>query len=304
MDSSTFSLLANAIDIKDGEYLPAYIARLLSFCSFLNPQELYRSFDLAVPRTSEGYLPLWAVKVSKSGALEKTFDEVVNEHLCGKFWRPFIDEVAYQIFVSIQTQSKGATRTLFAEEKPLAKYSPLKYCARCRDEEIERIGFPIWKSRNQVATVFTCSIHDDVLHHKIQGIQPVPDGKSAEAFEQAGGVQPKLTTFHRWLQFETDLIEWRGNVASLELLELYRSVFLESSFYKAKGTENDKRLRLQWKEALERYLHVLFPFNRRELWYRIQSENVGIKAMMDTKKRVHPLLLLLFKAFYMFEYKA
>jgi hypothetical protein len=304
MDSNTLSLLTNSINIKAGEYLPAYVSRLLSYGSFLKPQDFYHSFSLGVPRTSEGYLPLWALKLSQSGVLGVPFNDIIDNHLCGNFWRPFIDDDAYQQFIVKQLKRKGTTRLLFSEEKPLVKFSPLKYCQRCRDEELERFGFPIWKSRNQLATVFTCSTHGDVLHQKFQRIQPVPDGKSESAFVQEEGVQPEITMFHRWLEFETELIMATNNSVSNGLLEMCRNVFLESSFYKVKNTETDKRLSAQWIEVLRRYLYILFPFHREELWYRIQSENVGIKAMMDNGKQVHPLLLLLFKSFYMFEYKA
>jgi len=116
MDNNTFSLLTNAVDIKDGEYLPAYVSRLLSFGAFLNPQEFYSSFASGVPRTSEGYLPLWALRLSKSGALRIPFDDMVDKHLGGLFWRPFVNDDAYQYFIDRQLEGKGTTRVIFPEE--------------------------------------------------------------------------------------------------------------------------------------------------------------------------------------------
>lgn len=304
MNSNTFSLLTNAIDIKEGEYLPAYISRLLSYGTFIKPREFFSLFESGIPHTSEGYLPSWASKLANSGKLDISMDDLIDNHLGGKFWRSFVNNEDYQSFVNKQLYGEGTNRVLFPEEKPLTKYAPLKYCQRCRDEEIKQFGFPIWKSRNQLTTVFTCSIHGDVLHQKFQRSPPIPDGKSADAFLQVDGYQPKLTTFHRWLEFETNMVMSGGRQASHELLSTYRSVFLESSFYKKKGTENDCRLRIQWSQALECYLRVLFPLNRDELWYRIKTGNASVTAIIDCEKRVHPLFLLLFKTFYMFQYKA
>ncbi|RUP81355.1 hypothetical protein C7Y69_09425 [Alteromonas sp. KS69] len=303
MDSSTLSVLTSSINIKEGEYLPAYVSRLLSYSSFLKPQEFYGSFSLGVPRTSEGYLPLWALKFADSGVLGKPHLETLDEHLCGSFWRPFASKDVLDSFVSKQYERRGTGRVLFKGEKALTKYAPLKYCERCRDEEIEQLGFPVWKSRNQLPTVFTCEKHKDVLHQKLSNSAAVPDGKSDAAFEQTGGEQLEISMFHRWLEFESDMIMRTECRDGNGMLKVYRDVFLESSFFQGANSTAGKRLNSQWLDALRRYLFKLFPYQRDELWHQLKSVNIGIRAMMDVSTPVHPLLLLLFKTFYMFEYK-
>lgn len=304
MIDNTIPSLLRMYPLRGDEYLPAYIVRLLKYAHFISATELFNHFGIGVPRTADGYLPLWALKVSHSQLLGKSHLETIDKHLCGIFWRPFTTKDVLDEFVSKQFEKRGTGRVLFKGEKALTTYAPLKYCERCRDAEIEQLGFPIWKSRNQLATVFTCQKHGDVLHQKFLNSPAVPDGKSNAAFEQTGGKQPEISMFHRWLEFESDIVMATECRDGSGMLNVYRSVFLESSFYRGATSVAGKRLNAQWLEALRRYLFKLFPHQRDELWFQLQSVNVGIKAIMDTSTHVHPLLLLLFKTFYMHEYKA
>jgi hypothetical protein len=290
--------------LRKGEYLPAYISRLLKFAHFIPVTELFNHFGTGVPRTADGYLPRWGLKLAHSKVLGKSFLETIDEHLIGSYWRPFVTKDVLNVFVFKQFNYKGTGRVLFKGEKQLSVYAPLKYCHLCRDEETAQFGFPIWKSCNQLATVFTCQTHGVVLHQKFLNSSPVPDNKSNAAFEQTGGEQPEISAFHRWLEFESNMIMATKFLNDSEMLSMYRSVILESSFYQGKTSEAGKRLNAQWSAALRRYLLKLFPHNRDELWFQLKSVNVGIKAMMDVSTPVHPLLLLLFKTFYMHEYKA
>lgn len=290
--------------LRAGEYLPAYVARLLAFADFVSAQELFNYFGSAIPKTSDGFLPRWALLMANSSLLNKDCNAIIDEHLAGSFWRPFIGKDGFERHTRHQLDGKGTMRVLFAGEKPLTKFAPLKYCARCRDEEKSRLGFCIWQSHHQLATVFTCQKHGDVLHHKQSKDFPVPDGKSVEAFDQEGGVQPAISTFHRWLEFESNLIVSSECRDGNGMLATYRSVFLESSFFKGTTSPAGKRLAVQWSDALKRYLSLLFPHQRDEIWCQLQSEKVSVKSIMDISKPVHPLLLLLFKTFYMFQYRA
>jgi hypothetical protein len=304
MIDNNISSLLRMYPLRDDEYLPAYIVRLLKFAHFISATELFNYFGVSVPRTADGYLPLWALKISHSQILGKPYLKIIDENLCGNFWRPFATKDFLDDFVCKQLKQRGTGRVLFKGEKVLTTYAPLKYCERCRDEEIEQYGIPIWKSRNQLATVFTCQKHRDVLHQKFLNSPAVPDGNSITAFEQTGGEQLEISMFHRWLEFDSDMVIATGCRDGRGMLSDYRSVFLESSFFRSATSAAGKRLSAQWSEALRRYLFKLFPHQRDEIWLQIQSVNVGIKAMMDLSTPVHPLLLLLFTIFYMHEYKA
>lgn len=71
--------------LRAGEYLPAYVARLLAFADFISAQELFSYFGSAVPKTSDGFLPRWALLMAKSSLLNKDCDAIIDEHLGGEF---------------------------------------------------------------------------------------------------------------------------------------------------------------------------------------------------------------------------
>jgi hypothetical protein len=217
MVDNSISTLVSIYPLHKGEFLPAYVSRLLKFAHFITATDLFKHFGVGVPRTADGFLPLWAIKIAHSNVLGKKLNDVVDEHMGGSFWRPFIDEKGFNNFISNQVERKGTERVLFTGEKTLTKYAPLKYCERCRDENMTRRSYAIWMSHHQLPTVFTCQKHGDVLHQKHLRSQPVPDGKSHQSFEQTGGIQPKILMFHRWLEFETTLIMASNHVCFLKV---------------------------------------------------------------------------------------
>jgi hypothetical protein len=304
MNSKSLSILTNSVKIKDGEYLPAYMSRLIDFASFISSRDFYKIFGLTVPRVGEGYLPLWAIKIAESEMLEKPFWETIDEHLGGRYWRPFVPENELAKHIRIQGKSNGTGRVIFRGEKQLSRFSPLKYCARCRDEETMKYGFPIWKSRNQFATVFTCDVHGDILHQKYSVTSAAPDGGTIKAFEQAEGTQPEISNLHRWFEFESDTLKVTECSNGNGLIPVYRSVFLESSFYQGRATKTDRHLNHQWMQAAKSHLGTLYPQKQKELYQQLCSEGIQLSVVMNTNKPLHPLIMLMFRTFYMFQFRA
>ena len=302
LNTSLSSIMLENINIKPGEYLPTYFYRLKEYADFFAPKEFLSLFQISSPRLIGETMPRWAVKFAVQAYGRKRFEDVLTDNMVGKYWQGFISRDVLSAHVKTQLNDKATGRVLFNAEKLLMPYHSIKYCSKCHDEEIRAKGFAIWKADHQAMTAFICHQHNTALRQRLvsefNGFEC-----SGDFFDKSFFNTPHITLFHRWLDWETKLLMKSGVDYQREQVALHKRVFMESSFYSHSPSKVSVTLNKQWQSALQRYFTVLFPNLQRSA--EITANNIAFKAsaMMAENGSIHPLMFLLFKFFYMHEYR-
>lgn len=296
------TMMFDNVLLQKGEYFPSYVYRLMQFASFMSASQFLDLLKVSSARQIGETLPRWAVVLATQNYDEKKLSRIVDNNLLGCYWRSFIEEHELDQFVAQQRSKRATGRVLFNAEKILLPFQSIKLCTACFDESVQAYGVGIWNAQHQAATSFVCHKHQQVLLHR-----PVLQFNGFEFsrsfFDRDAYLTPDISLFHRWLDFETQRIYGLGVEAHREEVKLHKSVFMESSFYSFKRCSTSVHLNKQWRRSLNKYLAILYPHMKHEA-ERISS-NTGLQAsaIMRVDSAVHPLLYLLFKFFYLYEFK-
>lgn len=301
-NDSLVTMMFDNVLLQKQEYFPSYVYRLMQFANFMGPSHFLDLLKISSARQIGETLPRWAVTLVAQNYDDQQATHVIDNNLLGRYWRGFTEDDEVAQFISKQ-KDKGATgRVLFNAEKVLLPFQSIKLCPECFSESLHADGVGVWNAQHQAATSFICHKHQQILLQR-----PVSQFNGFEFsqsfFDKDAYVVPSITLFHRWLDFETDRIYKLGVEAHREEVKLHKDVFMESSFYSYKPCSTSVNLNKQWAQSLSKYLSILFPHMKSEA-ERI-SNNVALKAsnIMRVESSVHPLLYLLFKFFYLYEFK-
>jgi hypothetical protein len=288
--------------LQKEEYFPSYVYRLMQFANFMNADHFLDLLKISRTRQIGETLPRWAITLMTRNYGDNKLLSIIDNNLLGRYWRSFIDDGEVDQFVGQQRDKRATGRVLFNAEKVLLPFHSIKLCLECFGESVQACGVGVWNAQHQAATSFICQKHQQILLQR-----PLSQFKGFEFsqsfFDKDAYVAPSITLFHRWLDFETTRIYEMGVEAHREELKLHKDVFMESSFYSYKPCLTSVNLNKQWAQSLSKYLSILFPHMKSET-ERI-SNNVALKAsnIMSVETSVHPLLYLLFKFFYLYEFK-
>lgn len=304
MSNTTFSsILLDNINIKSGEYFPTYLYRLMEYADFFAPKEFLSLFQISCPRLIGDTLPRWAVKFAIQAYGSKGFGGVLTENMLGKYWQGFVSPEVLNGYVQSQLNDRATGRVLFSAEKLLMPYHSLKYCSNCHDEDVSAKGVAIWKAEHQPISTFICQKHNQTLNQRlVSEFNGFEYGRAF--FSKSGFSTPKLTLFHRWLDWETKLLMRGGVDYQREQVSLHKRVFMESSFYSHSASKESVALNNQWRSALGKYLIIIFPELQSFAETTAKNQAFKASAMMTENSSIHPFLFLLFKFFYMYEYRA
>ncbi len=91
--------------------------------------------------------------------------EALRSHTIAGYYLPFLslerqEEVACQWATGLWTHGHRVTGI---STRALAIAHPLRWCASCVADDIERLGRALWRSRHQYPTTFECSAHNEAL---------------------------------------------------------------------------------------------------------------------------------------------
>lgn len=301
-NDSLVTMMFDNVLLQREEYFPSYVYRLMQFASFMNANHFLDLLKITSTRQIGETLPRWAVSLITQNYSVHRVSEVVDNNLLGRFWRSFVEDDEVTRFLNQQASKRATGRVLFNAEKILLPFQSIKLCPECFDESVQAYGVGVWNAQHQAATSFICHKHQQIL---LQRLVSQFNGFefSQSFFDKDAYVVPSITLFHRWLDFETTRIYEMGVEAHREELKLHKEVFMESSFYSKKRRLVTSRLNSEWRKALAKYLGILFPHMKGEA-ERVSS-NVALKAsnIMSVETSVHPLLYLLFKFFYLYEFQ-
>jgi len=301
-NDSLVTMMFDNVLLQTEEYFPSYVYRLMQFANFMGASHFLDLLKMSSARQIGETLPRWAVVLATQNYSDENFTQIVDNNLLGQYWRSFIEESELDQFVAQQRSMRATGRVLFNAEKILLPFQSIKLCPACFDESVQAYGVGVWNAQHQSATSFVCHKHRQVLLQR-----PVSQFNGFEFsqsfFDRGAYVTPNITLFHRWLDFETQRIYELGVEAHREEVKLHKSVFMESSFYSHKPCLTSMKLNKQWRLSLSKYLAILYPHMKNEA-ERISS-NTGLQAsaIMRVESSVHPLLYLLFKFFYLYEFK-
>ncbi|MDP5031653.1 MAG: TniQ family protein [Paraglaciecola sp.] len=302
-NDSLVTMMFDNILLQKGEYFPSYVYRLMQFANFMEASNLLDILQISSARKIGETLPRWVVVLVSQNYPEKKISQIVDDNLLGTYWRSFIEESEVAQFFYDQKHKPATGRVLFNGEKTLLPFQSIKLCPDCFSESVKSYGVGIWQAQHQAATAFVCHKHQHVLYQR-----PVTQFKGLEFcqafFDRDEYFQPQITIFHRWLDFETRRIFQMDSNLYREEVQLHKRVFMESSFYSSKPCLTTTNLNKQWIEALYKYLYFLFPYARSQAQLASQSPLFKPSDIMDVDKTTHPLIYLLFKYFYLFEFKA
>lgn len=301
-NDSLVTMMFDNVLLQRDEYFPSYVFRLMQFANFMNANHFLDLLKITSTRQIGETLPRWAIALMTQNYGENKFSEIIDRNLLGQYWRSFIEDHEVERFVTQQRDKRATGRVLFNAEKILLPFQSIKLCPECFDESVRAYGMGVWNAQHQAATSFICHKHQQILLQR-----PVSQFNGFEFsqsfFDKDAYVVPSITLFHRWLDFETNRIYKLGVEAHREELKLHKDVFMESSFYSQKRRLVTAQLNSEWRKALAKYLGILFPHMQSEA--KRVSSNVALKAsnIMSVETSVHPLLYLLFKFFYLYEFK-
>ena len=301
-DGTLQTMMFDNVLLQKDEYFPSYVYRLMQFASFMSAGDFLDLLQISSARQIGETLPRWAVVLLSQNYHEGKISQIIDDNLLGAYWRSFIEESEVTQFVSEQKHKPATGRVLFNGEKILLPFQSIKLCPDCFNESVQTYGVGIWKAQHQAATAFVCHKHQHVLYQR-----PVSQFRGLEFcqafFDRDEYFQPQITTFHRWLDFETRRIFQMDSNLYREEVQLHKRVFMESSFYSHKACSISVNLNSQWIRALCRYLTVLFPYMQTSAAKALENRAFKASEIMDTNKSTHPLIYLLFKFFYLFEFR-
>jgi len=302
LNTTLLSLLLDNINIKPGEYFPTYLCRLIKYSDFYAPREILSLLNVSNPRLIGDTLPRWAVKFAIRAYGRSGFEDVLTENLLGKYWQGFVSSDVVNSYVQNQMNDKATGRVLFSAEKLLMPYHSLKFCSECHHEDMTTRGFVIWKAEHQAMTAFICRQHDTTLSQRL--VSEFNGFECADGFfDKSSFRTPHITLFHRWLDWETKLLMKGGVDYQREQVELHKRVFMESSFYSHSPSKVSVGLNKQWQNALCKYLIILFPNLQHSAETTANNNAFKASSIMSENGSIHPLMFLLFKFFYMYEYR-
>ena len=303
LNTTLSSILLDNINIKPGEYFPTYLCRLMKYADFCAPREILSLLNVSSPRLIGDTLPRWAVKFAMEAYGKQGFENVLTENMLGNYWQGFVSSDVLNVYVQNQMNDKATGRVLFSAEKLLMHYHSLKYCSECHNEDITTRGFVVWKAEHQAMTAFICQQHNTTLSQRL--VSEFNGFESADGFfDKSSFSTPHITLFHRWLDWETKLLMRGGVDYQREQVELHKRVFMESSFYSHSRSKVSVTLNNQWRSALHRYFIILFPDLHRSAENTANNNAFKASAVMSENGSIHPFMFLLFKFFYMNEYRA
>jgi len=301
--SSLIEMMFDNVRLQADEYFPSYIYRLMQFANFMSASHFLSLLRISSSRQIGETLPRWAVMLATEHYGEDQFEGIIDHNLLGQYWRCFVAKEKFQHYVEQQQHKRATGRVLFSAEKTLLPFQTIKLCPLCCEESVQRYGVGIFKARHQAPTAFICQEHEHVLYQR-----PVSEFKGFEFsqafFHQNAYYKPNITIFHRWLDFETNRLFTMTNTNYREEVLLHKRVFMESSFYSHRRCSTSVNLNRQWATALARYLAVLYPHAKNDAGQSSLNSAFKASQIMDVNTATHPLLYLLFKFFYLFEFKA
>ncbi|PYE30281.1 TniQ protein [Idiomarina fontislapidosi] len=301
-NDSLVTMMFDNVLLQRKEYFPSYVYRLMQFANFMGASHFLDLLKITSTRQIGETLPRWAITLMTKNYGDNRLLSIIDNNLLGRYWRSFIEDDEVDQFVGQQRDKRATGRVLFNAEKVLLPFQSIKLCPECFDESVQAYGVGVWNAQHQAATSFICHKHQQILLQR-----PVSQFNGFEFsqsfFDKDAYVVPSITLFHRWLDFETTRIYEMGVEAHRAELKLHKDVFMESSFYSPKRCLVTSRLNSEWRKALAKYLGILFPHMKSEA-ERVSS-NVALKAsnIMSADASVHPLLYLLFKFFYLYEFR-
>ncbi|WP_194757154.1 TniQ family protein [Aliidiomarina indica] len=301
-NDSLVTMMFDNVLLQKEEYFPSYVYRLMQFANFMGANHFLDLLKISSSRQIGETLPRWAVSLVTQNYGNHRVSEVVDNNLLGCFWRSFIEDDEVTRFLNQQTGKRATGRVLFNAEKVFLPFQSIKLCPECFNTSVEAYGVGVWNAQHQAATSFICHKHQQILLQR-----PVSQFNGFEFsqsfFDKDAYVAPSITLFHRWLDFETNRIYQLGVEAHREEVKLHRNVFMESSFYSHKRCAKGVYLDKKWRRALSKYLTILFPHMKNEAEKISSNAALHASNIMSVKSSVHPLLYLLFKFFYLYDFK-
>lgn len=90
---------------------------------------------------------------------------LLRDHSVAGFYLPFLSAQAQIEFASqaLHPQSTHWMRGVLGSSRTQQVAHPLKWCCRCMQNDIEKIGRPIWHTVHQYPTVVICTQHNEPL---------------------------------------------------------------------------------------------------------------------------------------------
>lgn len=286
----------NQIPILPGEYLPAYLSRLLKMTVGIAPKRLM-SFNgsaqlgrlhLLFPRVAACYAYRDKER-DRSGAL-------LQEHLGSRYWRGFLEESTYRQHISIVSVKTKSKRSIFNAEEVLDSLKPMKFCVHCRNSDIEVYGVPIWHAAHQVTSVFTCDIHNSpLLHFRIDARKTLIDYPiiTNEVVNSASIVE--VEPLHLWLDIESKKLLSIRTVDNRERLKDIKSDLTKaiSDRWTPTGMKIDIRMSNEWRNYVAEALTKLEPKNKSFSLFSSNSNMSLNKQLKHESAARHPLIFLL-----------
>lgn len=152
------------IPILPGEFLPAYIARLLKITIGVDPKRLM-SFNGS---SQLGRLHQLFPRVASNFAYRESTREysglLLKDHIGARYWRGFVAECVFHEHIEhIRTRVKSK-RSVFEGEEVLNALKPMKFCNDCRVADTELLGIPFWHSTHQLTSIYFCKKHKKPLN--------------------------------------------------------------------------------------------------------------------------------------------
>jgi len=287
---------SSQIPILPGEFLPAYIARLVKMTAGVDSKKLMSFSGSAQLGKLHQLFPRVASNFAYRKSVRDHSGALLKEHMGARYWRGFVAEQDYRAHVEqVRTRIKSK-RSIFEGEEVLDALKPMKFCPDCRHDDIETLGAPIWRANHQITSVYFCEKHGKPLrnfHLKLGKTLLDYPVITDEVMYNSEAISPN--GLREWLDRESRELLDIPSIHNRERVSDLKSSMASALGAReaARGMGIDISYRNEWRKYLSEALTNLCP---KENCYGFFSGKANFGLIQQLKQNApvrHPLVFLL-----------